>query len=139
VSRQPAGEARAAPGDRREAEAAERDQREAEAAERDRHRAEAAERDQREADEDAREARAVLDGAEREVTSANDRHQALLRRIEDLERQLGQLQAESAQDLRVLRQAQRSRDVAARALDGALRRLARAQAKVSAIRGGGAP
>jgi hypothetical protein len=139
VSRQPAGEARAAPGDRREAEAAERDQREAEAAERDRHRAEAAERDQREADEDAREARAVLDGAEREVTSANDRHQVLLRRIEDLERQLGQLQAESAQDLRVLRHAQRSRDVAARALDGALRRLARAQAKVSAIRGGGAP
>ena len=48
------------------------------------------------------------------------------------------VQAESGQDLRVLRQAQRRRDVAARALDGALRRLARAQAKADAI-GGGAP
>jgi hypothetical protein len=129
----------AAKRDRREAEAAQRERREAEAAERDRRRAEAAERDQQEADEDAREARAVLDGAEREVASANDRHQALLGRIEDLERQLQQLQAESAQDLRILRHAQRDRDLAARALDGALRRLARAQAKVSATRGDGAP
>jgi hypothetical protein len=124
--------------DRREAEAAERERRQAEAAERERRRVEEAERDRREADEDAREAQDVLDAAEREVTSAYDRHQALQRRIEDLERQLDQLQAESAQDLRVLRQAQRKRDVAARALDGALRRLARAQAKADAT-GGGAP
>ncbi len=124
--------------DRREAEAAEQERRQAEAAERERRRAEEAERDRREAGEDAREAQDVLDAAEREVTSAHDRHQALQRRIEDLERQLDQLQTESAQDLRVLRQAQRRRDVAARALDGALRRLARAQAKADAI-GGGAP
>lgn len=124
--------------DRREAQAAERERRQAEAAERERRRTEEAERDLREAGEDAREAQDALDAAEREVTGAHDRHQALQRRIEDLERQLDQLQAESAQDLRVLRQAQRRRDVAARALDGALRRLARAQAKADAI-GGGAP
>jgi hypothetical protein len=123
---------------RRTAEEAKRDRREAQAAERERRQAEAAERDLREAGEDAREAQDALDAAEREVTGAHDRHQALQRRIEDLERQLDQLQAESAQDLRVLRQAQRRRDVAARALDGALRRLARAQAKADAI-GGGAP
>jgi hypothetical protein len=131
--------ARGTEHDRREAEAAERERREAEAAERDRRRAEAAERDLREAGEDAREAQAALDEAERAVTSAGDQHQALQRRVEDLERQLDQLQAESAQDLRFLRHAQRSRDVAARALDGALRRLARAQARADAIRGGGAP
>jgi hypothetical protein len=124
--------------DRREAQAAERERRQAEAAERERRRAEEAERDLREAGADAREAQDALDAAEREVTGAHDRQQALQRRIEDLERQLAQLQAESAQDLRVLRQAQRRRDVAARALDGALRRLARAQAKADAI-GGGAP
>lgn len=122
--------------DRREAEAAERDRREAEAAERERLRAEAAERDLREADEDARDAQDVLDAAERDVSGARDQHQDVVRRTEDLERQLNQLQEESAQILRVLRQAQRRRDIAARALDGALRRLARAQAKVT---GGGAP
>ncbi len=133
----PAREVAAGRG-RRTVEEAKRDRRQAEAAERERRRAEEAERDRREAGEDAREAQDVLDAAEREVTSAHDRHQALQRRIEDLERQLDQLQTESAQDLRVLRQAQRRRDVAARALDGALRRLARAQAKADAI-GGGAP
>jgi hypothetical protein len=127
-----------AEGDRQEAQAAGREQRRADAAERERRRAEQAERDLREAGEDAREAQDALDAAEREVTGAYDRHQVLQRRIEDLERQLNQLQAESGQDLRVLRQAQRKRDVAARALDGALRRLARAQAKADAI-GGGAP
>jgi hypothetical protein len=65
------------------------------------------------------------------VTRARDKHEALQRRIDELERQLGQMQAESGEGLRVLRHAQRSRDVAARALDGALRRLARAEAKAS--------
>jgi hypothetical protein len=105
---------------------------------RERRRAEEAERDLREAGADAREAQDALDAAEGEVTGAHDRQQALQRRIEDLDRQLAQLQAESAQDLRVLRQAQRRRDVAARALDGALRRLARAKAKAKPI-GGDAP
>lgn len=118
--------------DRKEAEAARRAQREAEAAERARQEAEAAERNLREAAEDAREAQAALDAAEREVASARDSHEARQRRADELERQLQQIQAESAQDLRVLRQAQRSRDVAARALDGARRRLARAEAKAKA-------
>ena len=124
--------------DRQETQAAQRERRQAEAAERERRRAEEAQRDLREAGQDAREAQDALDAVEREVTGAHDQHQALQRRIEDLERQLDQLQAESGQDLRVLRQAQRRRDVAARALDGALRRLARAQAKADAT-GGGAP
>jgi hypothetical protein len=124
--------------DRQETQAAQRERRQVEAAERERRRAEEAQRDLREAGQDAREAQDALDAVEREVTGAHDQHQALQRRIEDLERQLDQLQAESGQDLRVLRQAQRRRDVAARALDGALRRLARAQAKADAT-GGGAP
>jgi len=115
----------------REARAAERERREAEAAERAQQEAEAAERNRREAAEDAREAQAGLDAAEREVADARGQHEALQGRIEELERQLGQLQAESAERLRALRHAQRSRDIAARALDGALRRLARAEAKAS--------
>jgi len=121
----------AAGHDRREGEPDERARRAADAAERARREAEAAEGNRREAAEDTREAQAGLDEAEREVASARGEHEALLRRAEELERQLGQLQAESAQSLRALRQAQRRRDVAARALDGALRRLARAEAKAS--------
>jgi hypothetical protein len=126
-----AGKQRARQRPSPEARAAEREQREAEAAERARQQAEAAERDRREAADDAREAQAGLDAAEREVTGARGRHETLQRQIEELERQLGQLQAESAERLRTLRHAQRNRDVAARALDGALRRLARAEAKAS--------
>ena len=122
-------EAGTAPGDREEAKAAERARREAEAAERARREAEAAERNRQDAAEDAREAQATLDEAEREVASARDHHEDLQRRIDELERQLGEMQAESAERLRALRHAQQSRDVAARALDGALRRLARAEAK----------
>jgi hypothetical protein len=117
--------------DRQETGAERRAQREAEAAERARQEAEAAERNLREAAEDAREAQTALDAADREVASARERHQARQRQIEELERELQQIQAESAQDLRILRQAQRGRDVAARALDGAQRRLARAEAKAS--------
>jgi hypothetical protein len=131
ASQRRAREAGTAKGDRREAAAAERARREAEAAERAQREAEAAERNRQDAAEDAREAQASLDEAEREVTGAREEHEALQRRIDELERQLGQLQAESAESLRALRHAQRSRDVAARALDGALRRLARAEAKVS--------
>jgi hypothetical protein len=131
----PAGRGRRKAGtaaqDRQEAEAEKRARREAEAAERARQEAEAAERNLREAAEDAREAQAGLDAAEREVASARGKHEARQRRADELERELQQIQAESAEDLRVLRQAQRSRDVAARALDGALRRLARAEAKAS--------
>jgi len=118
-----------APGDREEAKAAERARREAEAAERAQREAEAAERNRQEAAEDVREAQASLDEAEREVTSAREQHEARQRRIDELERQLGEMQAESAEGLRALRHAQRSRDIAARALDGALRRLARAESK----------
>jgi hypothetical protein len=124
-------EAGTAPRDREEAKAAERARREAEAAERARQEAEAAERNRKDAAEDAREAQATLDEAEREVASAREGHEDLQRRIDELERQLGEMQEESAERLRVLRHAQRSRDVAARALDGALRRLARAEAKAS--------
>ena len=129
ASKRRAREAGTAPGDREEAKAAERARREAEAAERARREAEAAERNRQDAAEDAREAQATLDEAEREVASARDHHEDLQRRIDELERQLGEMQAESAERLRALRHAQQSRDVAARALDGALRRLARAEAK----------
>ena len=121
----------AAGHDRQEAQADGRARRAAGAAERARREAEAAERNRREAADDAREAQVGLDEAEREVAGARDEHEALLQRAEELERQLGLLQAESAQRLRALRQAQRRRDVAARALDGAVRRLARAEAKAS--------
>src|SRR5438552_1770612 len=74
-----------------------RARREAEAAERARQEAEAAERNRQDAAEDVREAQAGLDEAEQEVTSARDKHQALQRRIDELERQLDQIQEESAQ------------------------------------------
>ena len=131
ASKRPAREAGTAPRDREEAKAAERARREAEAAERARQEAEAAERNRQDAAEDAREAQATLDEAEREVASAREEHEDLQRRIDDLERQLGEMQTESAERLRALRHAQRDRDLAARALDGALRRLARAEAKAS--------
>jgi len=118
-------------GGARQDAAAGHDRQEAQADGRARRAAGAAERNRREAADDAREAQAGLDEAEREVAGARDEHEALLQRAEELERQLGLLQAESAQRLRALRQAQRRRDVAARALDGAVRRLARAEAKAS--------
>jgi hypothetical protein len=124
-------EAGTAPRDREEAKAAERARREAEAAERARQEAEAAERNRQDAADDAREAQATLDEADREVASARDKHEDLQRRIDELERQLAEIQTESAERLRALRHAQRNRDIAARALDGALRRLARAEAKAS--------
>jgi hypothetical protein len=121
----------AAPHDRAEAKADERARREEEAAERAQREAEAAERNRQDAAEDAREAQATLDEAEREVASAREKHEDLQRRIDELERQLGEIQAESAERLRALRHAQQGRDLAARALDGALRRLTRAEAKAS--------
>ena len=129
VSKGPTREAGSTKRDRQEAAAAERARREAEAAERAQRETEAAERNRQDAAEDAREAQATLDDAEREVAGAREKHEDQQRRIDDLERQLAQLQAESAEGLRVLRHAQRDRDLAARALDGALRRLARAEAK----------
>lgn len=131
ASQRPARTAGTAKADRREAAAAERARREAEAAELAQREAEAAERNRQDAADDAREAQATLDEAEREVASAREEHEGLQRRIDELERQLVQVQAESAERLRVLRHAQQGRDVAARALDGALRRLARAEAKAS--------
>jgi hypothetical protein len=131
ASKPRARDAGTAPRDRAEAQAAGRARREAEAAERAQREAEAAERNRLDAAEDVREAQAGLDDAEREVTGAREKHEALQRRIDELERQLGEMQAESTEGLRVLRHAQRSRDVAARALEGALRRLARAEAKAS--------
>jgi BMFP domain-containing protein YqiC len=131
----PARKARTAPRDGNETKEAERGLREAEAAEKAQREAEAAERNRQDAAEDVREAQAGLDEAEQEVTSAREKHQALQQRIDELERQLDQIQGESAQALRVLRQAERLRDIAARALDGALRRLAKAEAKASQDRG----
>src|SRR5215475_6800627 len=124
-----------APRDGPETREAERARREAEAAEKTQREAEAAERNRQDAAEDAREAQGGLDEAEQEVTSAREKHHALQQRIDELERQLDQIQGESAQALRVLRQAERLRDIAARALDGALRRLAKAEAKASQDRG----
>ena len=129
VSKGPTREAGSTKRDRQEAAAAERARREAETAERAQRETEAAERNRQDAAEDAREAQATLDEAEREVAGAREKHEDQQRRIDELERQLAQLQAESAEGLRVLRHAQRDRDLAARALDGALRRLARAEAK----------
>jgi hypothetical protein len=130
-----ARKARTAPRDGNETKEAERGLREAEAAEKAQREAEAAERNRQDAAEDVREAQAGLDEAEQEVTSAREKHQALQRRIDELERQLDEIQSESAQTLRILRQAERLRDVAARALDGALRRLAKAEAKASQHQG----
>ncbi len=94
---------------------------------------EAAEHDLREADAAAGEARATLDDAERQVTGAREEHQAALLRIEDLERQLERALARDAQAARAVRDAQRSRDVAARAFDLAQRLAARARAKIDRL------
>jgi hypothetical protein len=105
----------------REAAAAERREREAAAA--------------RQAAEDAAgaeaAARAALDDAERTAASARAAQEAARQRAEHLDRELAEALAEQSRTARTLREAQRGRDAAARALDAAAKRLARARQTAS--------
>lgn len=130
VTRTPrvAGQTGRTAAQQREERAAAAARRAAEAAEQRRAReAEAAARDLREAREIAREARSALDEAEDRLGGVRAQRQAARQRAEELERQLGEAEAEQTSLTRAVREAQRSRDLAAKWLDTAERRLARAQ------------
>ncbi len=123
-----AGPARAAAAEQRQERAAAAERGSAEAAEQRRAReAEAAEHDLREAHEIAREARAALAEAEQRLAAVRDQRQAARQRADELERLLSEAEAEQTSLTRAARDAQRSRDVAAKWLDTAERRLTRAQ------------
>jgi hypothetical protein len=115
----------------REAAAAERKEREAAAAR------SAAERAVQDAAGAADAARGALDDAEQTVTSARAAQEAVRRRAEQLDRELTEALAEQSRATRAVRDAQRSRDTAARALDAAAKRLARARQAASRL--GAAP
>jgi hypothetical protein len=111
----------------REAAAAERKEREAVAARR------AAEQAVQDAAGAAGAARGALDDAEQTVTSARAAQEAVRRRAEQLDRELAEALAEQSRATRAVRDAQRSRDTAARALDAAAKRLARARQAASRL------
>jgi hypothetical protein len=120
------GQARAA---RRRAESGAAWQREEAAAERKRREAEALAQDMREAQEVARGAVDALSEAEARVTQLRARRQAAARRIEELDRQLELAQEQDADAARALRDAERSRDAAARLASEAQRHFDRIRAK----------
>jgi hypothetical protein len=109
----------------REAAVAERKEREAAAAKR------AAEQAVQDAADVAATARAALDDAERVAASARAEQEALRQRAEQLDRELAEALAAQSRANRAVRDAQRSRDAAARALDTATKQLARARERAS--------
>jgi hypothetical protein len=86
-------------------------------------------------------AQAAADDAERALETADwqlagvaEQRQFLRRRVAHLERELGQAKVEDAELARNARKAQRDRDAAARALQGAVRRLGQAQKRAAGSR-----
>jgi chromosome segregation ATPase len=75
----------------------------------------------------ADEAAAALDEAERAVGGVAEQRQFLRRRISHLERELGEARAADAQLTREAKQAERSKDAAARRLATAKRQLDQAR------------
>jgi hypothetical protein len=76
-------------------------------------------------------AEAALETADRNLAAVAEQRQFLRRRIQHLERELGQANQEDAQLAGDGQQAQRSRDAAARELRAAIRRLGQAQKRAS--------
>jgi hypothetical protein len=113
----------------REAASAERKEREAAAAK------QAAEQAVQNAADAANAARAALDEAERTAASARAAQEAVRRRAEQLDRELTEALAEQGRATRAVRDAQRGRETAARALDAATKRLARARQAASRLSG----
>lgn len=72
-------------------------------------------------------ARAALGDAERTAASAREAQETARGRAEQLDRELTEALAEQGRAARAVRDAQRSREAAARAVDAAARRLARAE------------
>jgi hypothetical protein len=128
---------RAAPADlaaRRAArEAAQAEAREAAAAERKEREAAAARQAVQDAADVAATARSTLDDAERVVASARAEHETVRQRAEQLDRELAEALGAQSRAARAVRDAQRSREVAARALDAATRQLARAEQRASRL------
>jgi hypothetical protein len=116
---------------REEAEAA-RWRREEDAAARRRREAEILAQNMREAQEVARGAADALAEADGRVAELREVRQAAARRMEELEKELELAQADETDALRALRDAERSRDAAARFATEAERHFARARAKAEA-------
>jgi hypothetical protein len=79
----------------------------------------------------ADDAERALETADRQLAGVAEQRQFLRRRITHLERELGQAKDEDAELARNARKAQRDRDAAARALQGAVRRLGQAQKRAA--------
>ena len=110
---------------------AQRETREAAAAERKEREAAAIWQAVQDAADAADAARAALDDAERTAASARAAHEAVRQRAEQLDRELAGALAEQSRAARAVRDAQRSREAAARTVDAAAKRLARAQERAS--------
>ena len=78
-------------------------------------------------------ARTALDDAEQVVASARAEHEVLRQRAEQLDRELAEALAAQSRAARAVRDAQRSREVAARALDAATKQLARAEQRAARL------
>jgi hypothetical protein len=130
VPRQRAARAEGAAG-RAEREAAQQAARESAAAERREREAAAARQAAQDAAGAEAAARAALDDAERAAAGARAAHEAVRERAERLDRELAEALAEQSRTARVLRDAQRGREAATRALDAAAKRLARARQAAS--------
>ena len=85
------------------------------------------------AEDAAAAARAALDDAEQVVASARAEHEALRQRAEQLDRELAEALAAQSRATRAVRDAQRGREAAVRALDAATRQLARAEQRASRL------
>jgi hypothetical protein len=114
-------------------EAAQQEAREAAAAERKEREAAAARQAVQDAADVAAAARAALDDAEQVVASARAEHETLRQRAEQLDRELAEALAAQSRATRAVRDAQRSREAAVRALDAATKQLARAEQRASRL------
>ena len=124
---------RTSPADRAAREAAQQEAREAAAAERKERDAAAARQAVQDAAGVAAAARAALDDAEQVVASARAEHEVLRQRAEQLDRELAEALAAQSRATRAVRDAQRGREAAVRALDAATRQLARAEQRASRL------
>ena len=114
-------------------EATQQEAREAAAAERKEREAAAARQAVQDAAGVAAAARTALDDAEQVVASARAEHEVLRQRAEQLDRELAEALAAQSRATRAVRDAQRGREAAVRALDAATRQLARAEQRASRL------
>ena len=114
-------------------EATQQEAREAAAAERKEREAAAARQAVQDATGVAAAARTALDDAEQVVASARAEHEVLRQRAEQLDRELAEALAAQSRATRAVRDAQRGREAAVRALDAATRQLARAEQRASRL------